>query len=492
MPLNIMTKSFNNHPTLNALIATLIVLFTFASCTQKDTTDIILYNEATNSRTYEEIAKSGLIKAAISYSPTDYFIYKGQPMGFQYEMMNRLAKFLDVELELVITQNQEEQLQLLKEGKVDIIASNLTVSKALQEEFNFSDHYATTKLVLVQRKDKRWPVVRPDVKTAIDLIGKNLHVANIKTHINRIKNLADEIAGEIYLWDIDEKVTQFQLIEEVSQGYIDYAVADENIARLLQSKYHNIDLSVDLSLHQKISWATNLNADGLVEAMNDWLYNEKQEVDFYVMYDKFYKNHYAFNKRMNSEFLTHNTGKISMYDHLVKKYASTIDFDWRLLSSLIYQESNFRPTAESWAGAKGLMQLMPKTARSYGITNLTDPDMNLLAGTKHLKWLMKYWDEKIPDNEERTKFVLASYNVGTGHVSDARKLAEKYGKDPNIWDDNVDIYIKKKSDPKYYKDEVVKYGYCRGAEPFKYVINILDRYQQYRVMLDKEIEVAGL
>lgn len=477
---------------LNGLIAMLFVLFAFTSCTHNSTEAVPITKEENNFRTFEDIAESGLIKAAISYSPTDYFIYKGEPMGFQYEMMNRLAKNLNVDLELVITQNQEEQLQLLKEGKVDIIASNLTVSKALQEDFSFSNHYATTKLVLVQRKDKRWPIIRPKIKTAIDLIGKNLHVANRKTHINRIKNLAGEIAGEIYIWDIDEKVTQFQLIEEVSMGYIDYAVADENIARLLQSKYHNIDLSVDLSLHQKISWATNHQAKGLVNEINDWLHKEKEEVDFYVMYDKFYRNHYAFNKRMNSEFLTHNTGKISMYDHLVKKYASTIDFDWRLLSSLIYQESNFKPTAESWAGAKGLMQLMPKTARSYGITNLTDPDMNLLAGTKHLKWLKKYWANKIPNETERTKFVLASYNVGTGHVSDARKLAEKYGKNPNIWDDNVDIYIKKKSDPKYYKDEVVKYGYCRGSEPYHYVINILDRFQQYRVMLDKDVEVASL
>jgi len=487
-----MTKSFNKTPQLNRLLALLIVLFTFASCSNDTQQEIVKAIEVNASRTIQDITDQGNLKAAISYSPTDYFIYKGQPMGFQYEMMNRLADFLEVELELIITQNEEEQLQLLKDGKVDLIASNLTVSKALQEEYTFSNHYATTKLVLVQRKDKKWPTVRPKIKTAIDLIGENLHVANRKTHINRIENLSDEIAGEIYIWDIDEKVTQFQLIEEVSLGYIDYAVADENIARLLQSKYHNIDLSVNLSLDHKISWATNQNADGLVDAINDWLYNEKQEVDFYVMYNKFYKNHYAFNKRMNSEFLTHNTGKISMYDHLVKKYASTIDFDWRLLSSLIYQESNFRPTVESWAGAKGLMQLMPNTARSYGITNLTDPDMNLLAGTKHLKWLMKYWDAKIPDDEERTKFVLASYNVGTGHVSDARNLAEKYGKNPNIWDDNVDIYIKKKSDPKYYKDEVVRYGYCRGAEPYNYVINILDRYQQYRVMLDKDIEVAGI
>jgi len=130
------------------------------------------------------------------------------------------------------------------------------------------------------------------------------------------------------------------------------------------------------------------------------------------LYNKYYKNHYAFNKRAESEYLSHETGKISKFDDLIKKHAKHNEIDWRLLAALIQQESRFNPTAVSWAGAKGLMQLMPATAQQYGYKNLTDPEMNIKAGIQHFKWLSKYWKDKVTNKEQRLKFILASYNVG--------------------------------------------------------------------------------
>ena len=162
-----------------------------------------------------------------------------------------------------------------------------------------------------------------------------------------------------------------------------------------------------------------------------------------------------------------------------------MNLDWRLLASIIYQESQFKPNKTSWAGASGLMQLMPATAKRFGVEDLSNAHENLEAGVKYLKWLEEYWSDDIPNSAERYKFVLASYNIGPGHIVDARNLTKKYGIDPNIWFDNVETYLLKKSETKYYNDDVVKLGYAKGKETVKYVREILDRYEQYKKFIKK-------
>jgi membrane-bound lytic murein transglycosylase F len=151
-----------------------------------------------------------------------------------------------------------------------------------------------------------------------------------------------------------------------------------------------------------------------------------------------------------------------------------------LLAAQIYQESQFNPKAKSWMGAQGLMQLVPNTAGEFGAKQILDPEQNIRAGTNYIRWLEDYWSKYIDDPSELEKFVLASYNSGQGHVMDAMKLAEKYGKNPKIWDDNVDFYMLLKSNPKYYKDAVVKSGYCRGREPVNYVKSIYEQFEIYK------------
>jgi membrane-bound lytic murein transglycosylase F len=187
---------------------------------------------------------------------------------------------------------------------------------------------------------------------------------------------------------------------------------------------------------------------------------------------------------MEGDFFSNTSGKISPYDALIKKYSEEIGWDWRLVASLIYQESRFNPQAKSWAGAYGLMQLMPNTAERFGIEPESAPKQQIRAGVRYVKWL----DDKlsdIKDKNERYKFVLAAYNVGLGHVLDSRALAVKNGKNPNLWGKNVDDYLLSKSDPKYYTDPVVKYGYCRGTEPYRYVTEVIDRYMHYKNLVVK-------
>ncbi|NJM16045.1 MAG: transglycosylase SLT domain-containing protein [Bacteroidales bacterium] len=184
--------------------------------------------------------------------------------------------------------------------------------------------------------------------------------------------------------------------------------------------------------------------------------------------------------RRASEYFVIEKGRMSAYDEQIKRYSRDLGWDWRLLASLIYQESRFQPDVKSWMGAYGLMQLMPQTADRFGVDSTSTPEEQIVAGVKFLRWIDRRLRDVIIDEDERIKFILAAYNVGYGHVLDAMRLAEKYGKDPTQWDKNVDYYVLNKSNPEYFNDPIVKHGYCRGDEPYNYVYDILERFNHYK------------
>jgi membrane-bound lytic murein transglycosylase F len=189
---------------------------------------------------------------------------------------------------------------------------------------------------------------------------------------------------------------------------------------------------------------------------------------------------------VKSDYYAPSTGKISQWDDLIQTYSSGISWDWRLLASLIYQESRFDPNVRSWAGAYGLMQVMPVTGRSLGIDITASPSNNIKAGTIYLAQLHSIFDPRIKDENERIKFILASYNAGPGHILDAMRLADKHGMDPQVWDD-VAVWLKKKSDPRYFNDSVVKNGYFTGIESVNFVTDILERFERYKNFIPEQI-----
>lgn len=173
-------------------------------------------------------------------------------------------------------------------------------------------------------------------------------------------------------------------------------------------------------------------------------------------------------------------GQISRYDAIIKKYAREAGWDWRLLAAQAYQESGFDPQAVSWMGAQGLMQLMPSTARSFGVpaTEMFEPESNLRGATAFIKTLQQRY-ASIPAGE-RISFILAAYNAGPGHVDDARRLASKYGRNPDVWNGNVADIVLRMSDASYYNDPVCRHGYFRGSETYNYVADIRQRWADYR------------
>jgi len=270
----------------------------------------------------------------------------------------------------------------------------------------------------------------------------------------------------------------------VADGKIKYTVADNNIAAITAAYYPILDIKVPLSLSQKIGWMVNKNSPNLLKQMNEWLAKFRRSADYNVIYNKYFKNRTAFKRRIKSEFFSKKGGKISKYDTLIKKNAKELGWDWRLLASLIYQESEFNPKAKSWAGAQGLMQIMSMTAKQYGVTSRTDPKDNLRGGVKFLQYLSSRFED-VKDPVQKQKFVMASYNCGFYHVRDARKLAQYRKVDKNLWDNSVDNILLSMSKPQNFNHEVVSYGYVQGQEPYDYVKEIFERYEHYKQFISE-------
>ena len=431
------------------------------------------------------IKERGKLIALTGYSANSYFIYKGQPMGYEYELLQLLADHLGLELDIVIVKNLDNIFSMLNEGQGDIVAYNMTVTKKRRKQVAFTDHHTLIRQMLVQRLPENWrqmkrhEIDRELISNPVELIGRKVHVRKGSSYYARLVNLSDEIGGDIDIVEVPGNVSTEELIARVARGEIEFTVADENVAQVNAGYHHNIDIRTPVSLPQRIAWAVRRNSPKLQESINQWLTELKYEPTFNVLYNKYHRNKRFFADRVASETFSFTGGQISPFDQIIQENAHTLGWDWRLLASQVYQESQFDPNARSWAGAGGLLQLMPATAREFGATRISDPKDNLGAGTKYLKWLLNYWKD-IPDSLQRIKFVLGSYNTGQGHVEDARRLAQKFGKNPDQWDDNVAEYLLKKSQEAFFNDEVVQFGYCRGEEPVNYVYEILERYQHYQ------------
>ena len=435
----------------------------------------------------DQIRKKGNITAILNNSSTGYFLYRGQPMGYEYELLTRMAEALDLELNIKITNDIEEAFTLLNSGEGDIIAFNMTVTAPRAERVAFTEHHNEVRQVLVQQKPNHWRKIKQHtlekilIRNPLSLAGKEVHVQKNSAYASRLANLSEEIGGDITI--VEEEADTERLIKKVAEGALPYTVADEDVAMVNATYYSNIDVSTPISFPQKVAWATRKNAPELLGAVNAWIQSMKQDADYYVIYNKYFKSQKSILRRVRSDYSTVSGSHISPYDELIKRTADSLGWDWRLLAAQMYQESKFNANAESWAGAVGLMQLLPATGELYGVSDVSQPKQSMKAAAAYLSWLDTIWAKYVPDSEERVKFVLASYNAGQGHVLDARRLARKYGKNPSRWED-VSYYLKRKSLPEYYNDPVAKSGYCRGSEPVNYVREILHRYDRYRQLVD--------
>lgn len=424
------------------------------------------------------------LKVVVDYNSTNYFIFKGQPMGFQYELLKAFANDMGVSLHVVVNNNMDETFEGLNKSKYDLIAKNLIVDEEQARKVDFSEPYSHTRQVLVQRK-KSSPI-KPNLQGAyvndpFDLANKTVHVQRGTAHVHRLISLEEEISANIDV--VEDSVNNVeQLIAQVANGEIDYTVCDELVAKVNQRFYPWIDVSVPLSFNQQLSWAVRKNSVEWKKYIDKWMVDYRETSEYKELYNKYFVDISAIHDIQN-KYHSKTKGKISQFDGLIRELSASYGFDWRLIAAIIMQESGFEKEAQSWAGALGLMQLMPKTAEKFGVGNAADPKQNIRGGLEYLLSLQGIFENMIPDGQERIKFILAAYNVGVGHVLDARALARKYRKDPQVWKGNVEPFMLKKSSPMYYLDSEVKSGYCNGTEACNYVRNVLELYQHYLNLL---------
>ncbi len=439
----------------------------------------------------DAIVKRGYITALVDNNSVSYFIYKGRPMGYEYELLQLLAKSLKVDLRIKITSGVERAIQQVNKGEGDILAFPLSINKSRKERLAFTRPQFNSYHVLVQRKPTNWQRQSTEqiedslIRNPVDLTEKEVHVLKGTSFELRLKNLREELGVDIKIISDTISESTEALIDKVAQGEIDYTVATHTLAQVNATYYPNLDVATVLSVPQQIAWALRKNSPQLLEAIDAWLIKIKKEPTFMVIYKRYFKSPRTSLIHRTSEYASIKGSKISPYDDLIKANAKKIDWDWRLLAAVMYQESKFSNGGTSWAGAQGLMQLMPETAKQFGALNPNDPAQNIKAGVKYLKYLDTYWSKSITDDSERLKFVLASYNAGLTHITDAQKLANKYEKDSTLWHDNVEFYLLKKSDATYYRDPLASAGYCKCEEPVNYVNAVLRRFEQYKSLVKK-------
>jgi membrane-bound lytic murein transglycosylase F len=436
-------------------------------------------------RDWDDIKEDGILRALVVYSSTSYFLYKGQAMGFEYELLTRLADHLDLKLEIVVSDDLDHEFEVLNGGDVDLIAHGLTITNQRKWEVDFTEYLYLTKQVLVQRmpenfREISWSALQKQlIHDPIQLINDTVSIRKNSAYYERLLSLSNEIGGNIIIDTLDSQLTTDEIINMVVDGKIKYTIADENLARINASYSPILKIDVPISFSQRIAWVTRKKSPEFRKIINEWIRAQRRTTDYYVIYNKYFKSKRSFKRRIKSDYYSLKNNQISKYDNLVKKYADTIGWDWRLLASQVYQESKFDPGAKSWAGAKGLMQVMPETADQLKISDLSDPEESLRGGTEYLRQMYDRFAD-IPEMDNRYKFAMAAYNCGYGHVKDAQRLADHNGLDSTIWSGHVDEMLRELSLPKNYKKPFIRYGYVRGSEPATYVRQIFERYEHYK------------
>ncbi|MCE5175740.1 MAG: transporter substrate-binding domain-containing protein [Bacteroidales bacterium] len=425
-----------------------------------------------------KITAKGELRALTLYSPTSYFLYRDKEMGYEYELCSQLAKTLGLKLKMVIAPNQKEMIKMLERGEGDLIAYNVPNTLENKRKYECCGREYLTHQVLVQQ-EKSSSKMLTDVT---DLIGKKVLVQKNTTYETRLNHLNNELGGGIQIETIEEDSLSVEdMIEMVAMGQIDYTVADNNIAQFNKTYFTNINVSLMLSFNQHSSWMVRKTSPLLASAVNKWFRDNVQSSAYKSTGKRYFELIKGPSPFKTGGLSIRKDGKISPFDDLFKKYAAKIDWDWRLLASIAYQESNFDPSAvNSWTGASGLMQIMLKTAKTLGMDSnkMLDPETSILGAIR----LLKIYEQSlsgVTNKVQRRKMTLASYNCGFGHIIDCRALARKHKKDHNRWDDNVEKFIYLKSRPEYYQDPVCKQGYLRGSETAVFVTEVWTRYKYY-------------
>ena len=413
----------------------------------------------------EEIIERGELRVLSRYGPTSYYVKGDNLAGFEYDLAQRFAEHLNVRLKIIVPDNLSNMLTLIGQGKADIAAAGLTVTPARKDVIRFGPVYQEVTQQLVYRNGHKKP------KNITALNNGQLEVVATSSHVEQLTSYQQDVPE--LNWTENSELDSSGLLELVQLELIDYTIADSNEIAANQSLFPELRVAFNISEPQALAWAMPLSEDGsLYNEMALFFEKMEESGDLDRLIEKYYGHirrfDYVDTRTLHRRILTHLPKYQTLFEHAAREF----DFDWRLLAAISYQESHWNPKAISSTGVRGLMMLTNATARQMNVDNREDPAQSIYAGAKYLAGIRKRLPERIVE-PERTWIALAAYNIGLGHVEDARVLTQRNGLNPDIWPD-VKVYLAKLSKKEWYAQ--TRHGYARGGEPVRYIENIRRYY----------------
>jgi membrane-bound lytic murein transglycosylase F len=419
----------------------------------------------------QRILDRGYVKVGTLYGPSSYYIAADGPTGFEYELAKNYADYLGVELKIIPSYKLEELFPKLDNSEVDFIAAGLTLTPKRLEQYRFSPSYNQISQKLVFKQGNVWPRELKDLSGTLMVTSSSSHVENLQSLKTQYPNLA---------WQETSELDNEELLIKVLDGEIDYTIMDSHVLAMNRRFYPEISIAFTIKKPQPLGWlVSKKNDDSILASLIEYFGQVHHDGTILTLNDKYYGHTEQFNYVDTRLFLQAVEQKLPKYQPLFEKYGQEID--WRLLAAISYQESHWKPHARSYTGVRGMMMLTLTTAKQMGIKSRLDAEQSIQGGAKYFRQMINKMPDRIPE-PDRTWFALASYNVGFGHLNDARIITQQQGGDPDRWFD-VKIRLPLLKQKKYYKK--TKYGYARGDEPVKYVESIRGYYENL-VFLDEK------
>lgn len=430
----------------------------------------------------DEIKAKGVLRVLTRNNSSSYFISKGRQLGFEYELAKRFAAELGVRLAIVVPESRSQLIPALLRGDGDIIAAGMTANKARAKLVSFSRKVFEVGRVLVTHKH-----IVKDVLESRDLAKVKIALHRQSTTFETAQKMSKKNDLVLRFDYVSPSVEMEGILRRIDSGEYEATIVDENILALEQAAGMAILARLPMGEPLVKAWAVRPKSMALAQAIDRFMEKETRSGIIRILYGRYFSpQRIGFRRAQDLSFRADAKGRISPYDHLFRKEGKTRGIDWRLLAALAYAESRFDPKAKSAFGASGLMQILPSTARKYGPlkgtddeirSQLIDPKVNIRIGVRYLAWLIRLFENDSVAPRQSIRFALAAYNVGLGHVKDARALAKRRGLDENRWFQNVEKAIRLKKDPRWYRQ--TRYGYCRAEQPIAYVSRIQTRYDVY-------------
>ncbi len=418
--------------------------------------------------TLEEVLSNNELRIITLMGSTTYFKNAKGEDGFEYLLAKAFANALGVELKVTAMESLSGVLLSVGGPRGHLAAAGLTVTPDRQKKMRFSNPYYQVKQTLIYRNGSKRP------RKIEDLYGGRLLVIPNSSHRERLAELKLEYPQ--LQWEEVEGLEMLDLMAQVHSAEADYAVVDSTSYLVDRSIYPNARAAFDLSEPQPIAWAFPLHGDNsLIDAANIFFKEFDQSGELKRLKKQSLDQKDGFNLAGSQLFLRRINTRLPKYEAIFKEVAKTYNVDWHLLAAIAYQESHWNAKARSPTGVRGLMMLTLPTAKEMEVNDRLDPRQSLEGGVKYFLKTKSRIPKDITD-PDRTLLALAAYNVGMGHLEDARVLADRDHKNPDLWKD-VKNYLPLLQQKKYFS--TVRHGYARGHEPVAYVQNIL----RYRAML---------